>query len=205
MHGGRRLAGRVAWSVLRGLRAVATTHVEPARLRGVESRRHLQWLVRYVLGQAGHHDLPGHPALWSGSCFQDLVGARAVLRLRLGEVLPRLRLRTAYEAVGLPTREIELAGDETVRRCGAGRLVAAAAAAQAVDPALPGRVDAVVRARRAACALAREVGLSTVDLAWALGVSPRAVRRAAVKGADGGLLATVRRRLALEESVGRLR
>ncbi len=29
----------------------------------------------YLLRQPSHHDLQVHPALWTGSCFLDLVGA----------------------------------------------------------------------------------------------------------------------------------
>jgi hypothetical protein len=86
------------------LRPLAAAPVEPARVREVDTRAHLEWLVRYVLTQGPHHGVAGHPALASGSCFQDLVAARRVdgLRLRIAEALPRLRRRTLYEAVGLP-------------------------------------------------------------------------------------------------------
>ena len=204
VRGGRREAGRVGYAVWRGLQAVAATPVERTRVRPVESRAHLQWLVRYVLGQVQHHGLDTHPALWSGSCLQDLVGARAVLRLRLrlSELLPRLRLRTVYEHAGLPHQELAPAPDHAVRLAGAARLAEAAAAALAVDPALQGNTAPTVQARQAACALAREAGMPLSEVAWALRITPRAARRLAWRGVDATVRSAVRLRLALEDLVG---
>lgn len=104
-------AGVLSRELLLALRPLTGPNLAPAFVRPVEGRGHLEWLVRYVLEQPTKHGLPGHPALWPGSCFPDLVGARRLpglsLRLRLSEALPRFRLRTraapdgAVEAVRL--------------------------------------------------------------------------------------------------------
>jgi hypothetical protein len=101
-------------------------------VKQVESRSHMQWLVRYLVTQPAHHKLCDHPALWSGSCFQDLVGARALdgLRLRLAEALPRLRLEELCEMAGLGWRVPVPVDDQAVRAAGAPRLAAAAAAGE---------------------------------------------------------------------------
>jgi len=102
--------GRIARSILLCMRQRADGLPEPAHLRQVKTRSHMQWLVRYLLEQPSKHGLPGHQALWSGSCFLDLAGCRIVqglqIQKRLTEVLPRLRLRDIYQAVGLPSEEL---------------------------------------------------------------------------------------------------
>ena len=176
LTGERVEVGRMARSVLLALRPWAAVSIDPARIRLVAGRAHLRRLVRYVLDQPRHHDLPGHPALWSGSCFVDLVGARVVpnLDLRIREVLPRFRLREAHEAVGLPpTRLVPLQGT-TVRRLGAFRLSQAAAASLCVEHPLRGKTAPVTLARAAMCQIAREAGIATTEVTDVLGIQPPA-------------------------------
>ena len=187
-----------------GLRALAGTPTEPARRRPVEHRGHAESLLRYLLTQVGHHGLPVHPALWSGSCFQELAGARAVagLQLRLREVLPRVRPDDIKEIVGLPARPVEPVADAAVRAAGAARLVAAAGAAVAADPALASRETIVVAARRAVVDVGLTAGLAVTDVAWALRVTRRAVERLRTRSpADAVLSRALRMRLALEDLV----
>jgi REP element-mobilizing transposase RayT len=79
----RQRRGRLARALVQALRQVAPVPVESARVRAVENRSHMKWLVDYVLSQTIHHGIPSHPALWSGSCFPDLIGARQVPGLDL--------------------------------------------------------------------------------------------------------------------------
>jgi REP element-mobilizing transposase RayT len=193
--------GRLARALLLGLRPLAAAPLDPARARPVETRSHLESLVRYVLGQTAHHGLAEQPALWTGSCFQDLVGARWLpeLRLRLAEALPRLPRAALLEAVGVREGHVAPARDDALRAGGVGRLVAAVAAAAALPPDLGGRPAGVVTARRAAARLAQAGGLATADLAWALGVRPQAVRRLRTAPAPDALLRAARVRHALVE------
>ena len=77
LRGTRREAGQAARCVRRWLRATGRT-VAPCRVRPISSRSHLERSLPYVLRQSDHHGLQGapHPALWPGSTFLDLVGAR---------------------------------------------------------------------------------------------------------------------------------
>lgn len=163
----------------------------------------MRWLVRYLLTQPEKHGLDTHPALWTGSCFADIIGARTLpgLQLQLGNALPRFRARSAYEAVGLPATAIAPATNAEIRVLGASGLTAAAAAAVAVDALLRGNQPAVASARRVAVRLATKAGISAEEVAWALGVSTRAVRRLRGQAVEEAAAATVRRRVALERFV----
>jgi hypothetical protein len=197
----RARVAKLGRALVLGLRPLAAAPVEPPRLRPVETRAHLESLVGYVLGQVAHHGLAEHPALWSGSCFQDLVGARWLpgLTLRLREALPRLTREAVFGAVGLTGGALTPADDAAVRAAGCVRLVAAAAAAHAVPAALAGNTPPVVAARRAVAQLARAAGRATADLVWALGLSRRAARRYQEPPAPPELLRAVRLRLGLVE------
>jgi len=199
----RARAGRIAQSLMLSLAKVADAKLDPSRIRAVDTRSHLQWLVRYILTQLTHYGVDAQPALWSGSCFQDLVGARqlAGLKLRIREVLPRLRTRDMQAMVGLDEAKLQPASNDAVRGAGAVRLVNAAAAALAVGPELRGNKPEVVQARRAAIQLASAVELSLSELAWALGLTQRAVLRLRKPAVPAATLTAVRLRLALESAV----
>jgi len=195
--------GRTRTSLVQVPRPLVAGPLAPPHARPIESRRHLSRLVPYILGQMEHHRLPAQPALWSGSCFQDLVEARCIggARLRLWDLLPRERPEALLSHVGLPAGALGPAPDEVVRAAGATRLSQAAAAAVAAPPDLPGRSEAVCVARRAAARLADEVGLARPEIAWALCVSPRALRRIATRPAAEAVCRAARVRLALEDRV----
>ncbi len=201
----RKVAGRVARNGLVAMRKLAAGPLDPAHIRSVESRAHMQWLVTYVLEQPKKHGLPAHPALWSGSCFPDLAGARAVpgfaLTTRLAEALPRFRLREAYATVGLPKTELTPVDGDRIRRLGADRLCRAAAATLAEPFPLTGKRAPVSLARAAASHLGRIAGIPTSELVHVLGVTPQAVLRLAAKDVAPAVLESVAFRLALEEAV----
>jgi len=199
----RTRAGRFAHGLVRALRAVSSTHVDPARIRPVENRAHLQWLLRYVLSQTARHGLPEHPALWTGSCFQDLAGARFLdgFGLCTARVLPRLRLREILDIVGLPRAPIEPATGDEIRAAGAARLASAGAAALCVDPELAGRPAPVVHARRAIVQLGAKARIPTSELAWALRISRRSAQRLARPAVAPEVLRAIGIRLSLEQRV----
>jgi len=195
--------GRVAEGLRRALSPLAGAQLAPAHIRPVEGRSHMQWLVRYVLNQPSKHGLSTHPALWTGSCFADLIGARCVpgLTLRLADALPRFHWRDACALVGLDPTTVSPASNGEVRTAGAARLVAAAGAAFAVGPELSGKSRGAVTAKRAAVQLGFAAGLARSELAWAVDQPLRSVRRLAASPLDTASLATVRRRIALENAV----
>lgn len=191
--------------LLHALRSVAANNIEPAHIRLVPTLSYMEWLVRYQIEiQFIKHNQSVNPALWSGSCFQDLIGARCVdgFNLKLPQILPRLRVEKACEMVGLPPRRIRPASLEIIRASGVVRLVDAACNALAVGPRLVGKSPAVVNARRAVVHIASAAGFNTSEIAWALGISPRGVRVLASQPVDEQFIRATRIRLALQETVG---
>ncbi len=204
LEGERKPVGHVAQAVAHRLAGLTSSPLDAARVRPVESRSHLTSLVRYLLLQPAHHRLKGHPALWTGSCLSELVGARAVpgLALRLGTHLPRFHARDALAIVGLPALE-PLPGPD-MRALGPARIVAAAGAVLAVGPMLAGRRAETVAVRRLAAHAAAAVGIRPAEIAWSTGVTPRSARRLHAEPADTALLEAVGLRLALEEVAARV-
>lgn len=201
--GERDVVGRFVGSMVQAIQRATGVRLGPADIRPVEHRGHARRLVPYLLTQVSHHDLGHDPALWMGSSFADLVGARDVPQLRpaIGDLLPQLRRSDIYEAVGLPARGVAPASDEQLRAAGALRIARAAAAAACADPQLRGRAVPERDARRAAAHLAKSVGISTAEAAWALGITPRAARRVMCGPVRSTLLDATRLRLAFEDAV----
>jgi len=194
-------AGRLGRDLRLALRPLSAVPMDPARIRPVEGPAHLQALLAWLLGQPARDGVPVHPALWTGSCFPDLAGARLLPGYRpdLGEWLPRLPRHAAFRAAGLPPDGLDPATDASVRAAGAARVRDAAAAALAVDPDLVGREAPVVAARAAACALAHGAGAGNGEIARVIGVPLRTVQRLVHRAVPAILLDAVRRRLALED------
>lgn len=198
--------GRLGAAVLFAMRPLSPVRIDPARVREVEGRAHLERLVHYVLDQSTHHGLDVHPALWSGSCFADLIGARVLpgFSNRLGSLLPRFRLRTAYSAVRLSRDQpLEPLTGAAVRSLGACRLRDAASAAVAAPGPLLGSEDHVLDARAAVVIIGLSEGFSTSELSFALGLPLRNVQRLAHRGVDERILRATRLRLALEEAIAK--
>ena len=198
--------GVLSRSVLRTLRARAAAPIAPGWPRHADTRSYQLWLVHYLLDQPRKHGLGQHPALWSGSAFQDLAGARVLPHYQppFAEALPRWRRREAFVHVGLNPDPLQLLNDAGVLRLGLSRLVEAAASACCADPALTGRAPEVLAARRVAAQVAGQVGWTTSQISASLGVPPRTARRLTTAPADDALIAATRRRLALEERVASL-
>ncbi len=199
----RRRAGRLAQALTLAL-VPFNPRLRASTPRPVEGRQHMESLVPYILKQVWRHQVVGaHPALWSGSCFQDLIGARVLdgLALQIGAALPRFELRTVYRAVGLNIDQLAPLGCEAIRALGAARLVAGASAALCVGPRQGGNTAGVARARRCVAQLAVRVGISLPEVAWALGISPCTARRLSVGPAETAAQRATLRRLSLERSV----
>jgi len=186
------------------LRATGATPLEPAFVRPVETRRHLEWLVRYLLTQPSKHGLGVPDALWTGSSFLDLVGARRLPGFDPGLLrkhLPRLRLRDVFEAVGLEPRPLRPGSDEALERLGPRALIDLATAVHAAPPDLRGRSAEVVAARALAVRVARRTGVPVTTLARLLDRTPRGIRQLAERPVGPREVRALRTRLALEERV----
>lgn len=164
------------WNALRPLAAcpLAAPHVKP-----VETRRHLERLVRYFLTQTDHHGLAEELPLYSGSCYLDLIGARVVSgwETRLFRALPRWRVADLHRIVGLSGPPLEPADDDRIRAAGASRLAFAAAMSTAADPELRGTRAAVVAAREVTVRVASAAGIPPSEVCWALGITSRGLRK----------------------------
>lgn len=199
-----RAVGRRTRAVCLALGAVAGVRLVCGDRERMGSLSYLHRTVRYLLRQPVKDRLPGHPALWPGSAFLDLVGARALpgLSLRLEDLLPGC---DPQPAVGLAGFAIGPASPAEIRRRGAFVLAAAAGAALAAPPDLEGRSPPVVAARAAVVHLSRASAVSPAEVSAALRVSPRAVRRFASRPPPPvRILDAVRRRLTLESIVASL-
>jgi REP element-mobilizing transposase RayT len=192
-------------AITRSLRGLAAVPLESPRVRPIEGRSHMQSVFGYVLRQPAHHGLPVHPALWSGSCLPDLVGARQVegMRLCLREVMPRVTVGDVFTAVGLPRTRLESAGRDRLVAVGAHEVVRVASGALGVVPPLDTQEPDVVRAKRAASVLAREAGLSLQQVADAAGISARTARRLSLEPLPENLRQVVMRRFTLEQRAQR--
>ncbi len=194
--------GRIAAALFQALRPIAAAPLLPARAVPVDTRRHLEFLAdHYILEQSKKHGLAEPPALFEGSCFLDLVGARVVdpaISTRLVAALPRYRMRRAYRAVGLEEKPIAPLSDEAVRLLGAARIVAAAECAIAAEPGSRGNGPVERLARCAAIQLATTVGIAIGEAAFALGITRSSAVRLSHRAVPGNVLAAIRKRLALE-------
>jgi hypothetical protein len=158
----------------------------------------------YLLVQPAKQGLDAHPALWTGSCFQDLVGARLLTGFSVAPLraaLPRLRLWSLFRDVGLEETQLRPAPDNQLRRAGVGRLADLAAGVYAVDPEFVGRSSLVVAARTLASAIGVQLGFSRTRLAPFLGATPQTVGRLARRRLAPAAEHALRLRFALEERV----
>lgn len=196
----RERAGKLSRAIVLGLRPISGLGFEPSYIKQVESRAHLLRLVGYCIEQPQKHGLAEAPALWSGSCFSDIVGARAIagLRLRIPEVLPRYRSADAWRAAGQVPGSITRASDEQIRAAGLSSLRKAASFATGAPPELDRRTMPVTRARGAVVQLAHCAGFRSGDLAEILDISSEAVRKLGRRPPDEATLTATRLRLAIQ-------
>jgi REP element-mobilizing transposase RayT len=200
-HGERCIVARRVRAITRRLRRLAVVPLDSPRIRSVNGRSHLVSLIRYLVCQPAHHGLPGHPALWSGSCLPDLVGARRLSCARLGlwAVLPRQTTSDVLAVVSLGRDKLEPASRERVAAMGAHGLVRSSAAAFGVSLPLRGQSEDVMAAKRAACVMAAAAGLPLRGVATAGGFSWRTARRLASQPVEPEVTQVVRLHIALED------
>ena len=201
-----RRVGRIVAGLTLALRPIAAAPLGRAFVRRVDTRSHLEWLAdHYILRQPEKHGLPGPLALHDGSCFLDLVRARVLRGIALDEqllvALPRYLMRRAYRAVGLEESPLQPLDDPAVRSLGAARVFNAAQAVLAARPGARGNGRAERTCRRVAVQLCREVGISSSECQFALGIGRSAHSRLARARRDAPLVKAIRLRLALEERV----
>lgn len=180
-------------------RGLGVVLVDP-HYREIGDSTDLEYVVGYQLRQARKHQSCARPALFSGCCFVDLVGARILDGWDAGRLFAYLPHYTPERhlhhvgAVGLP-RPL---GDAELRAVGAVKIGEAAAAALAGPWPLAGNSSVEVAARRAAAALCESVGISRRDVAYALGVTSQGVGKLVGAPRNPRLESAVRVRLGLE-------
>ncbi len=186
----------IAGHVTLAFRALASVELAPPHVKPVDGRRHLESLVRYLLGQTDHHAIATPSHRWEGSCLPDLLGARCLpgvdLRAQLAQALPRLDDHAIIAMVDLHATQVQPASLAEVRDLGAVALASACQAATAA--AAPwGKERPAVHARAAVIRIGQAAGISTADLARACRVSTRAARyRGRVQVADETCRAALR-------------
>ena len=197
---------RLRRGLVLSLRPVASTQVRVAHAESIASRAHLSRLVPYVLTQTSHHGLAVHPAIWTGSAFVDLVGARILpgLHLQLNRVLPRLTLAEICRALHPNLKPVLEMPQEEIRTLGMNRVLQAATAVFACNLNPVDKMPNTVRARWAAANVANQAGIHPHDIAWTMGATRRSVRNWLRTTNDEAYLRAVRIRLALEERVASL-
>jgi len=173
------LLARIRSSLWQSLAPIVDQPLAPSYVKRVENRHHLERLVRYFLEQTDHHGLSENPALYSGSCYQDLIGARIIdgWQPRLFTALPRWREEDLHRIVGLPADRLAPASDDAVRAAGAPRVAFAAAMSNAADPSLRGNAASTVLARTVAAHVGAAAGIAREEMSWPLDITPRALRR----------------------------
>ncbi len=185
------LARRTQIALSKGLALAAP--FERARLKPIFDQAHLGAVVGYMFKQEPHHGLQRDP-WFDASNLPDLLQMRvtgAHTRSLFEELLPRFdraRLLGFFDAHRIDDAHIELPD-----------LAEAAAAAFAL-PALTGRRNETARARRAAVHVVSEHH-ATAEIAVALGVDPRSVRKLAGLRADAAAVRAVELQMRLRSAV----
>ena len=194
----RPAAGKFAQALALALRPALRLPVgfDCTRITPIEDQHHLRSAFAYVQRNARRHGV-ADPDATEASSLHDLLGLRRSapwLPDRVRRALPRVTRAVLVELMAVP----EPADFQTP---GAG--LADAAAALFALPDLAGKGAEAVRARVAA--------LSIVEALWtpeasakALGITPRAARRLALREVDALDVAALRRQLAWRETVRRV-
>jgi hypothetical protein len=198
---------RLRQALVQTLTPISDVALAPSWVGPVKGRKHLLRLIGYHVIQVVKHSVRGiHPALWSGSCFQDLIRARVLPgpELLTPKNLPREQMEViACKEVGLPGFHASPIEVTALRELGVARIKAAAAAALAADEELTGNSRAEACARRVTVQLGMLAGISKQEIGWALEISRQALGRLARRPVPATLLDAARTRLALEEEVDR--
>jgi hypothetical protein len=166
---------------------------ERARLKPIFDQAHLGAVVGYMFNQEAHHGIGCDP-WFDASNLLDLLEMRLIGAHTRGvftELLPRFdrnRLLGFFRAGPIDAAPIDVCD-----------LADAAAAAFAL-PALAGRSVTTVRARRAAVQAVR-AHHTTAEIAAALGVEPRSVRKLATCRAEAAAVRAVELQMRLRSAL----
>lgn len=177
--------------------------LNPAHITPVESRIHAQRLLPYIITQPEHHNFKSHKALWRGSCFPDLVGARYIsgMKLQVDKLLPRFHISQALQLAGIGVSSLKAADNVEIREAGLSRLKEASIDALAGDRPLEGRDTLTVTARAVISHIALEVGFRPLDIADVLDISRQSVYNLRKIEISKKAVVAVRKRLCLENLV----
>jgi hypothetical protein len=178
LEANRAKAGRFAQRLGVALRRRLDLEVSfaPVHVREIRDQAHLANAFTYMLAQATHHGIDADPWL-EATAVPDLLGLRlngAYLVPRVKALLPRLRRGDLLARFGLSELDVGTAIED----------LADAAAATVAAPALVGNGPAVVAARRAAIAHALAQHIAVEEIAAALSLTARAVRKLAARPVD---------------------
>ncbi|NUO47341.1 MAG: hypothetical protein HOV80_00645 [Polyangiaceae bacterium] len=181
MLGTREQAGDLARRVQHQLRFKLSlpSRFERARFMPIETQRHLERAVRYLLRQEEHHGIDLDPR-HDGSSAPDIVGLRVLgteIPQRMATALPRMRREEILDSMRLESVPPDFE-----------RLADLAAAACAL-PDLSGNQPRVVAARTAAIQAAPE--LSPGEVAALLGITRRCVERARKRPRNAALVRAI--------------
>lgn len=199
----RQCVGRLSQALQIALSPIGSSKFSPGYIVPVKKRTHLNRLILYTVNQPQRHGLKEHPALYSGSCFLDLAGARfiGVLGCPITSVLPRFNMADLYSELNLRIHTLTPADDGQVKDAGLGAIIRAAGAVFAAAPALTDQSEQTVKAHRVAVRLARSVGFTASQISCHLQRSTRSIFRVNHQQIPEEALTAVRRRLALEKLV----
>lgn len=181
----------------------------PPHVRLVKGRSDLEGLVRYLVRQPSKHGLATPDALWPGSCFLDLIGARRLPGFSggaLAAALPKFRGRDLLPWVGLAGAPLVPVSDDRLRELGVGRILRAAGDVLGVLLKREGRArpDAITSLARAlAFQTAEHVGFSVAAVQTILPLHRNSLARLRRQQLDPALFDALRMRLALEEVVAK--
>ncbi|MBT3220857.1 MAG: hypothetical protein HN348_17370 [Proteobacteria bacterium] len=189
--------GRMCSGLVRAFNHKLGYKLNKAHISLVNGGDHLDTLIAYYLRQPAKHDLnTGHPALWPGSCFMDLIGARCLSgfdRHLIHRHLPRLRTERFTRVIGLPP--IIPATDQELKLAGLTQL------AQGAKAATDGKSEQQRRGRVAIAQLAKHLGFRNLDIAEVLQTHPRTIGKLASAPAEPRLVQAIRLQISLNNAI----
>lgn len=194
-----------AKALLQALSPLTSVGIERAHIVPIESRIHMHRELMYMLRQPSHHKLKGHEALWRGSCFPDLVGARYVegLQLQVEKALPRFNVGQILGAMGVQKKHIIPLENAEIKGVGLSRFIDCAIDALCAPSPLSGKSYQTIGARAAVCQLAHAAGFKPAEVADSLNISRQSFYSALKRTVASEAIQSIRVRLNLENSKNR--
>ncbi len=196
--------GIISRAIQLALSPIGSCHFNSGHITAVTDRTHLERLISYCVIQPVKHGLAGHPALYGGSCFLDLIGARCIgaLGQPLSSLLPRFDSVKLYPDVSLPPGRLMPLSDEHIKNVGVSGVAEAVGAVLAAAPGLNGNSEESVKGRRVAVILALRAGITSGQISDEMKITKRSINRLKSLTMSERVMEAVRIRLALEKLVG---